>query len=164
VKVAAHVAFALFLGALQAERSVTWMPAMKMWFVTRRADVIHVLRDTRTYSTGGANSTIADTFGSQMLSSDGALHRRYKSQCAGPFNAGAVRQCVETTVAARVDTLMAQLPDEGVRDLKSAIATPLSVSTICATDGSIASRIWSAPTSTLRGRPVSRSRPRRVTR
>ena len=32
------------------------------------------------------------------------------------------------------------------------------------TDGSMASRIWSAPTSTLRGRPVSRSRPRRATR
>ena len=40
----------------------------------------------------------------------------------------------------------------------------LTVSTIWATDGSMASRIWSAPTSTLRGRPVSRSRPRRVTR
>ena len=40
----------------------------------------------------------------------------------------------------------------------------LTVSTICATDGSMASRIWSAPTSTLRGRPVSRSRPRSVTR
>ena len=40
----------------------------------------------------------------------------------------------------------------------------LIVSTIWATDISIASRIWSAPTSTERGRPVSRSRPRRVTR
>ena len=40
----------------------------------------------------------------------------------------------------------------------------LIVSTICWTDGSMASRIWSAPTSTLRGRPVRRSRPRRVTR
>jgi hypothetical protein len=40
----------------------------------------------------------------------------------------------------------------------------LIVSTIWTTDGSIASRIWSAPTSTLRGRPVSRSRPRSWTR
>jgi hypothetical protein len=38
----------------------------------------------------------------------------------------------------------------------------LMASTICAIDGSSASRIWSLPTSTLRGRPVSRSRPRNV--
>ena len=40
----------------------------------------------------------------------------------------------------------------------------LIVSTIWTTDGLMASRIRSAPTSTLRGRPVSRSRPRSVTR
>ncbi len=38
------------------------------------------------------------------------------------------------------------------------------VDDLLTTDGSIASRTWSAPTSTERGSPVSRSRPRSVTR
>ena len=56
-------------------------------------------------------------------------------------------------------SMMSATSSGGVSSIVSLI-----VSTICATDGSIASRIWSAPTSTERGSPVNRSRPRSVTR
>src|SRR6266550_3339458 len=54
-------------------------------------------------------------------------------------------------------SMMSATSSGGVSSIVSLI-----VSMICWTDGSIASRIWSAPTSTLRGSPVRRSRPRRL--
>ena len=78
------------LARLRAEEPVSWVDEAQMWFVTRRADVITVLRDPDTFSTDSPRSTIRDTFGSQMLSAEGEQHRRYKSQCSAPFNTRAV--------------------------------------------------------------------------
>lgn len=123
------------LAALQAERSVTWIDGLSMWFVTCRADVVAVLRDTTTYSTAGAQSLIGDTFGPQMLSSEGGQHRRYKSQCAGPFNAAGVRRGIEDVVSPMIDGMLDALPRDGSTEFRRHIATPLSVATICATLG-----------------------------
>ncbi|MFI5249962.1 MAG: cytochrome P450, partial [Gemmatimonadales bacterium] len=74
------------LARLRESNPVAWVEETQMWFVTRRADVLLVLRDPETYRTDSPRSTIRDTFGTQMLSAEGDLHRRYKSQCNPPFN------------------------------------------------------------------------------
>ena len=121
--------------ALQARESVSWIPRLGMWFVTHRRDVLAVLRDTTTYSTVSDHSLIGDTFGSQMLSSESALHRRYKSHCNGPFNATAVRRQLEVAIGPHIESLLARFPRSGSCDLKRMFATPLSVVTICSTLG-----------------------------
>ena len=123
------------LAALQAREAVSWIPRLEMWFVTHRRDVLMVLRDTTTYSTVADNSLIGDTFGSQMLSSEGALHRQYKSQCNAPFNASAVRRQLEVAIGPHIELLLGRFPRHGTCDLKAAFATPLSVATICSTLG-----------------------------
>src|ERR1700722_4439504 len=66
------------LARLRETTPVAWVEETQMWFVTRRADVLSVLRDPSTYRTDSPRSTIRDTFGTQMLSAEGDLHRRYK--------------------------------------------------------------------------------------
>lgn len=119
------------LAALRDAHPVAWIPDLDMWFVTRRADVLTVLRDPATFSTESDQSLIADIFGPQMLSCEGARHRDFKSQCAGPFNASAVQDHLHTIIRPNVERLIRALPANGVSDLRGSVATPLSVSVVC---------------------------------
>ena len=53
------------LARLRVEEPVSWIDEAQMWFVTRRDDVVSVLRDPALFSTDSAQSTIRDTFGPQ---------------------------------------------------------------------------------------------------
>lgn len=106
-----------------------------MWFVTRRGDVLTVLRDAETYRTDSPHSTIRDTFGEQMLSAEGDVHRRYKSQCNAPFNARSVRDHALPLIAARVAGLLDRLSTSSDRELRSALASPLAVFSVGAVLG-----------------------------
>ncbi len=113
---------------LRATEPVTWVPAIGQWLVTSRDLVMEVLRDTMRFRTDDPRSPIRETFGPQMLSTEGASQRRYKSACAPPFNAKAVdalTPLVQDVVAARVGAL----PASGA-DLRSTYAAPVAVATV----------------------------------
>jgi cytochrome P450 len=65
-----------------------------------------------------------------MLSAEGETHRRYKTQCSGPFNARAVREDAGPAIERALVRLVAALPNEGVVDLRPALASPLAVETV----------------------------------
>jgi cytochrome P450 len=100
-----------------------------MWLVTRRDDVLRVLRDPETFSTDHPASPIRATFGPQMLSAEGEAQRRYKSACAGPFN----RRAVDTDAAAIVQRRVAQyvtaVPNEPF-DVRTRVAGPLALAVV----------------------------------
>jgi cytochrome P450 len=98
-----------------------------MWFVTRRADVVNVLRDTETFRTDSPHSTIRDTFGEQMLSAEGEVHRRYKSQCNAPFNARSVKDHAVPLVTEKVNALVDVFAERGAVDLRPALTSELAV-------------------------------------
>ena len=77
---------------LRAVEPVTWAAALGQWFVTRRDIAMEVLRDHERFRTDDVSSPIHDTFGAQLLSTEGDLQRRYKLACAPPFNARAVEE------------------------------------------------------------------------
>jgi cytochrome P450 len=114
------------LAALRAEEPVAWVGQAGMWFVTRRADVLDVLRDPELFRTDSARSTIRDTFGEQMLSAEGERHRRYKSQCNAPFNARSVKERAMPLARHKVDALVDAFGD-GPVDLRPALASELAV-------------------------------------
>ena len=63
---------------------------------------MQLLRDPERFRTDEARSPIRDTFGAQMLSTEGERQRRHKSACAPPVNARATeesRPLVEGVVA-----------------------------------------------------------------
>jgi cytochrome P450 len=114
---------------LRPSEPVSWAPAIGQWLVTSRAIGMDVLRDPERFRTDEASSPIRDTFGAQMLSSEGEVQRRYKLACAPPFNARAVdasRELVQSVVDARA----ALLPRTGAVELRAAYAAPIAVATI----------------------------------
>ena len=114
------------LARLRAEEPVAWIDQAHMWFVTRRADVLAVLRDPDLFRTDSPHSTIRDTFGEQMLSAEGDRHRRYKSQCNAPFNARSVKEQAIPLARRKVDELVDAF-GRGPVDLRPALASELAV-------------------------------------
>lgn len=114
----------------RAARPVLWVEPLGMWFVTRYDDVLEVLRDPVRFTTDAPASTIRDTFGAQMLSADGEDQRRYKSACAAPFNARAVREGAAGLVDRKVAELLDAVAPAGQAELRSALAGPLALYTV----------------------------------
>ncbi len=102
----------------------------EMWLVTRRDDVLEILRDPDTFSTDHPASPIRGTFGAQMLSAEGEAQRRYKSVCAPPFNRRAVEVNARPIVATRVSELLAALPPNEALDLRASVAGPLALAVV----------------------------------
>jgi cytochrome P450 len=114
------------LAHLRAEEPVAWVDQARMWFVTRRSDVLAVLRDPDLFRTDSSRSTIRDTFGEQMLSAEGERHRKYKSQCNAPFNARSVKEQAIPLARRKVDELVGAF-GRGPVDLRPALASELAV-------------------------------------
>lgn len=123
------------LAHLRATAPVAWVHEARMWFVTRRSDVLAILRDPETYRTDSPHSTIRDTFGEQMLSVEGDRHRRYKSQCNPPFNLRSVHAHAMPLIAARVDALADAFDGQHTVDLRPALASQLAVYTVASVLG-----------------------------
>lgn len=109
---------------------MTWAPALGEWLVTRRDDVLAILRDPETFRTDAERSPIRDSFGEQMLSCEGETQRRYKSACAAPFNARAVEEGAAPFVLATVRQLIEGLARGPGAELRSELAAPLALATV----------------------------------
>ncbi len=122
---------------LREHEPITWSPALGMWLLTRRDDIVQVLADWRRFTTDSPASTIRDIFGSHMLTTDGEEQIRYKRRFVGPFRRGRLEESLLATVTAVLDELMGELAgecgslgDEGQADLRVRIARPLSLRSI----------------------------------
>lgn len=100
-----------------------------MWLLTRRDDVLSVLRDPETFSTDHPASPIHDTFGAQMLSAEGEPQRRYKTACASPFNRRAVDTDAAAIVRRRVAQYVGGLSNEEF-DVRERVAGPLALAVV----------------------------------
>ena len=123
---------------LRAAEPVTWSPALGMWLLTRRDDIVRVLADWGRFTTDSPASTIRDIFGSHMLTTDGDEQIRYKRRFIGPFRRGRLEANLLDTVQGVLDELMGELAAEasaenggGRADLRTRLARPLSVRSIC---------------------------------
>ena len=115
---------------LREQEPVSWIPALGMYYVTRYEDVQKVLRDTGNYVVGTEGSTLMDTFGEHMLTTEGAQHDRYKNPLLPSFRTGPVRATMETDIRQHVDSLIDGFVAEGKVELRSAFARRLPVLSI----------------------------------
>ena len=76
----AHNPYPLFQ-EMMAHAPVCWTPAFQLWMITRRKDVIAILRDPETFTmepTSARANPMEDIFGPMLLSLDGAEHQQIR--------------------------------------------------------------------------------------
>ena len=115
---------------LRASEPVTWAGALGQWMLTSRDDIMGVVRDADTFRTDSATSPIRDTFGAQMLSTEGEVQRRYKLASAPPFNTRAVEQDASPIVHDIVRSRIAVVRRVSGGDLRDLIAAPVALATV----------------------------------
>jgi cytochrome P450 len=115
---------------LQAEEPVSWIEALNMWYVTRYEDVHAILMDDRTFTTAWRHSLIFDTFGAQMLTTEGSEHDRYRRPVQPRFSAAFVRSQLEDAIRDCAGKLIEALKPVRTGDLRSTFAARLPIQTI----------------------------------
>lgn len=112
---------------LQAEEPISWIAPLQMWYVTRHADVRALLLDTRRFTTRFERSTIYETFGAQILTSEGDEHDRYRSPIQPDFSPQRVRARMEAGIRERVDALIDTFERDGTTEVRASFATRLPI-------------------------------------
>ena len=118
------------LAELRALEPVTWVPETGMWYVTRRDDVLDVLRDPDLFTTD-APSVIRDMFGAHMMTTEGPTQLRYKRKCLPPFH-GSRLTSNEPGLRTEVERLIESMGRGGVRaaELRTAVARPVALHSV----------------------------------
>lgn len=115
------------LADLRAHEPVTWVPETRMWFVTRRDDIVAILRDPRRFTTDAERSTIRDIFGAHMMTTDGEVALRYKRKCLHAFRPDVLALELTPWVDTRVGELLEAAPPGAPLDLMTDLATPIAI-------------------------------------
>ena len=115
---------------LRQYEPISWIAALNMWYVVGYEDVRTALLDTSRLTTESAQSTILDTFGSHILTSEGALHERYRQALRQPFTPSFIRTHLEAAMAAAATALIDEFEQQGQADVRSVFASRLPIQVI----------------------------------
>jgi cytochrome P450 len=118
------------LHRLRAESPVVWVPALGMWVVTRRDDVLAAMRDDEGLTVDDPRFSTGRITGPSMLSTDGAEHARHRAPFARPFRLAAVHERFDSAVGTVVDDLIDRIEADGDAELRTALAGPLAARTM----------------------------------
>ncbi|WP_420449333.1 cytochrome P450 [Candidatus Palauibacter sp.] len=116
---------------LRAAEPVTWVPEIGRWFLTRRDDVLAVLRDPDLFTTD-APSTIHDMFGVHMMTTEGPTQVRYKRKCLPPFHAARLESASLPRLTAEVERLVRALGSGGryAGEVRTEVARPVALHSV----------------------------------
>jgi cytochrome P450 len=119
-----------FYAQLQRAEPISWIAALGMWWVTRYEDVRAIAMDDARFTTAFDRSLIFDTFGRQMLTTEGDEHDRYRRAVQQSFAPGFVRRRHEAAIHAAAGRLIGDFRDDGEVELRAAFAARLPVVTM----------------------------------
>jgi len=115
------------LASLREREPVSWIEVYGGWLVTRRDLCIEVMRDAATYTVDDPRFSTARVIGPSMLSLDGLEHRRHRTPFVDPFRAGPIRHQFLEWTRSRARSIVRDIHERGVADLRAELAAPLSV-------------------------------------
>jgi cytochrome P450 len=106
---------------------ISWVAALNMWYVVGYEDVRTALLDSTRLTTASAASTIFDTFGAHMLTTEGETHDRYRKATRHAFTPAFIREHLEPAIGAAAAELVKGFENEGSADLRAAFASRLPI-------------------------------------
>jgi cytochrome P450 len=115
---------------MQSEEPISWVSALGMYYVVRYEDVLTVLKDPLHYAVGTEQSTLFDTFGTQMLTVDNEFHGEYRSAFQPYFLPSVVRAQMQERIAGHVDRLLDGFRGLRQVELRSELASRLPILTM----------------------------------
>ncbi|HUI60669.1 MAG TPA: cytochrome P450 [Steroidobacteraceae bacterium] len=115
---------------LREHEPISWVPALGMWYVTRYEDVRAALLDTTRLTTSSDQSTIFDTFGAHMLTTEDPTHDRYRRATQYAFAPGYIRTHFETAIAQVAASLLEEFVHAREADLRTVFAARLPIRVI----------------------------------
>jgi cytochrome P450 len=111
---------------LAAQEPISWIRALNMWYVVGYENVRTALIDPR-LTTVSERSTIYDTFGEHMLTSEGDAHDRYRRAAQHFFTPSYIRSQLEPMIRTHAERLVKGFDRQGQVELRSAFAARLPV-------------------------------------
>ena len=115
---------------LREREPISWIPAVNMWYIVGYEDVRTALLDTTRLTTASAQSTIFDTFGAHVLTSEGTTHDRYRQALRHPFTPTFIRAHLEPAIVAAATALVDEFQNRGRADLRADFASRLPIQVI----------------------------------
>jgi cytochrome P450 len=112
---------------LRGHEPITWLRALNMWYVTGYEDVRTAMLDTARLTTASEHSTIFDTFGAHMLTTEGAAHDRYRRATQFPFAPAYIRSHVESAIEEITADLVNEFAAKHFAELRAAFASRLPI-------------------------------------
>ncbi len=111
---------------LAVQEPISWIRALNMWYVVGYENVRTALTDPR-LTTVSERSTIYDTFGEHMLTSEGDAHDRYRRAAQQFFTPSYIRSQLEPMIRTHAERLVEGFDRQGQVELRSAFAARLPV-------------------------------------
>lgn len=118
------------LHRLRAIEPVSWLPSINGWLITRRADAIAIMRNSKSYTVDHPGFSTAQVVGPSMLSLDGEQHQRHRAPFEQPFRLEGVQCSFRQPVADHIDHLLNSFVACGHAELRRDFAGPVAVKTM----------------------------------
>lgn len=115
---------------LRRYEPISWIAALKMWYVVGYEDVRAALLDASRLTTESAQSTIFDTFGSHILTTEGAVHEHYRQALRHPFTPTFIRTHLEGAIGPAAAALINNFEAQGQADVRAVFASRLPIQVI----------------------------------
>jgi len=115
---------------LREKEPITWLPALNMWYVTRYEDVRTIILDTERFTTVSEHSLLLGTFGTHLLTTEGALHDRYRLAVQPHFSTSVIRNHFEVPIRIAAAELIKSFRFAGRIELRAAFARRLLIQAI----------------------------------
>ena len=115
---------------LRQYEPISWIAALNMWYVVGYEDVRTALLDTSRLTTASPQSTILDTFGAHILTTEAATHERYRQALRHPFTPAFIRTHLEAAIGSAASNLLDEFEQQGQADVRSVFASRLPIQVI----------------------------------
>ena len=112
---------------LRDEEPVSWVPAVRLWLVTRYDDVRHVDLSPEDFTAATDPSTLNRTMGVNMLGSEGPDQQRIRRVVEPPFRPRDVEERTKGMIPGLANELIDGFVFRGEADLFREFADPMSV-------------------------------------